>query len=114
MQIKQPMLMPFLQYYLNCRSQTPELASQETEDLFDEGSVEKAELQTGKPPETNLPAICLKQVFPKFSKQFTYLRLVERIAALFIRFLGVRGTTKLGPTSFRTFVRSGALLRKHL
>ncbi|NXB22848.1 TTL11 polyglutamylase, partial [Rhagologus leucostigma] len=56
--------------------------------------------------EAALPSLCLKQVFPKYSKQFGYLRLVDRVAALFIRFLGVKGTTKLGPTGFRTFIRN--------
>ncbi|KAK2515022.1 Ttll11 [Columba guinea] len=54
-----------------------------------------------------LPSLCLKQVFPKYAKQFNYLRLLDRVAALFIRFLGVKGTTKLGPTGFRTFIRDG-------
>lgn len=57
-------------------------------------------------PEAHLPAICLKQVFPKYAKQFNYLRLVDRMANLFIRFLGIKGTMKLGPTGFRTFIRS--------
>uniref|UniRef100_A0A8C0ULL6 Tubulin tyrosine ligase like 11 n=1 Tax=Cyanistes caeruleus TaxID=156563 RepID=A0A8C0ULL6_CYACU len=57
-------------------------------------------------PEATLPSLCLKQVFPKYAKQFSYLRLVDRVAALFIRFLGVKGTTKLGPTGFRTFIRN--------
>ncbi|XP_029468468.1 tubulin polyglutamylase TTLL11 isoform X2 [Rhinatrema bivittatum] len=57
-------------------------------------------------PESSLPSLCLKQVFPKYYKQFNYLRLKERIAALFIRFLGIKGTMKLGPTSFRTFIRN--------
>ena len=56
-------------------------------------------------PEAGLPSLCLKQVFPKYARQFSYLRLVDRVAALFIRFLGVKGTTKLGPTGFRTFIR---------
>ncbi|XP_010184138.1 PREDICTED: tubulin polyglutamylase TTLL11, partial [Mesitornis unicolor] len=56
--------------------------------------------------EAGLPSLCLKQVFPKYAKQFSYLRLVDRVAALFIRFLGVKGTTKLGPTGFRTFIRN--------
>lgn len=56
--------------------------------------------------ETHLPSICLKQVFPKYAKQFNYLRLVDRMANLFIRFLGIKGTMKLGPTGFRTFIRS--------
>ncbi|XP_026154063.1 tubulin polyglutamylase TTLL11 isoform X2 [Mastacembelus armatus] len=53
-----------------------------------------------------LPSLCLKQVYPKYTKQFNYLRLVERIAALFIRFLGVKGNMRLGPTAFRTFIRT--------
>uniref|UniRef100_A0A8D0G9S5 Tubulin polyglutamylase TTLL11 n=1 Tax=Sphenodon punctatus TaxID=8508 RepID=A0A8D0G9S5_SPHPU len=62
--------------------------------------------QRCKTPESGLPSLCLKQVFPKYAKQFNYMRLVDRIATLFIRFLGVKGTTKLGPTSFRTFIRN--------
>ncbi|XP_012721635.2 LOW QUALITY PROTEIN: tubulin polyglutamylase TTLL11 [Fundulus heteroclitus] len=54
----------------------------------------------------NLPPLCLKQVYPKYTKQFNHLRLVERIAALFIRFLGVKGNMRLGPTAFRTFIRT--------
>ncbi|XP_042635810.1 tubulin polyglutamylase TTLL11 isoform X2 [Catharus ustulatus] len=71
-----------------------------------------AEAASEEPPEAApgaeaaLPSLCLKQVFPKYAKQFSYLRLVDRVAALFIRFLGVRGTTKLGPTGFRTFIRN--------
>ncbi|XP_061589292.1 tubulin polyglutamylase TTLL11 [Cololabis saira] len=54
----------------------------------------------------NLPSLCLKQVYPKYTKQFNYLRLVERITALFIRFLGIKGNMRLGPTAFRTFIRT--------
>ncbi|XP_008831668.1 tubulin polyglutamylase TTLL11 [Nannospalax galili] len=64
---------------------------------------------TGEPDadqEAHLPSICLKQVFPKYAKQFNYLRLVDRMANLFIRFLGIKGTMKLGPTGFRTFIRN--------
>nr|XP_020475171.1 tubulin polyglutamylase TTLL11 isoform X1 [Monopterus albus] len=53
-----------------------------------------------------LPSLCLKPVYPKYTKQFNYLRLAERIAALFIRFLGVKGNMRLGPTAFRTFIRT--------
>ncbi|XP_028349357.1 tubulin polyglutamylase TTLL11 isoform X2 [Physeter macrocephalus] len=60
----------------------------------------------GASPEGHLPSICLKQVFPKYAKQFNYLRLVDRMANLFIRFLGIKGTMKLGPTGFRTFIRN--------
>lgn len=69
-------------------------------------SVEQAPEGSEELPEAALPSLCLKQVFPKYAKQFSYLRLVDRVAALFIRFLGVKGTTKLGPTGFRTFIRS--------
>lgn len=57
------------------------------------------------PDEGALPSLCLKQVYPKYAKQFNHLRLVERIAGLFIRFLGVKGNMRLGPTAFRTFIR---------
>lgn len=55
-----------------------------------------------------LPSLCLKQVYPKYARQFQHLRLVERIASLFIRFLGVKGNMRLGPTAFRTFIRWGS------
>ncbi|XP_008421838.1 tubulin polyglutamylase TTLL11 [Poecilia reticulata] len=54
----------------------------------------------------NLPPLCLKQVYPKYTKQFCHLRLVERIATLFIRFLRVKGNLRLGPTAFRNFIRT--------
>ncbi|NWU36721.1 TTL11 polyglutamylase, partial [Hylia prasina] len=69
-------------------------------------SVEQAPEAGEELPEAALPSPCLKQVFPKYAKHFSYLRLVDRVAALFIRFLGVKGTTKLGPTGFRTFIRN--------
>lgn len=65
----------------------------------------EAETQEKSPDEGALPSLCLKQVYPKYTKQFGHLRLVERIAALFIRFLGVKGNMRLGPTAFRTFIR---------
>ncbi|XP_039856314.1 tubulin polyglutamylase TTLL11 isoform X1 [Simochromis diagramma] len=68
---------------------------------MEEETQEKSQDETG-----TLPSLCLKQVYPKYSKQFNYLRLVERIAALFIRFLGVKGNMRLGPTAFRTFIRT--------
>ncbi|XP_070845699.1 tubulin polyglutamylase TTLL11 isoform X1 [Chaetodon trifascialis] len=66
----------------------------------------EAETQERSPDEGALPSLCLKQVYPKYTKQFSHLRLVERIAALFIRFLGVKGNMRLGPTAFRTFIRT--------
>ncbi|XP_068562730.1 tubulin polyglutamylase TTLL11 isoform X2 [Cebidichthys violaceus] len=66
----------------------------------------EAEPQERSPDEGALPSLCLKQVYPKYTKQFNYLRLVERIAVLFIRFLGVKGNMRLGPTAFRTFIRT--------
>lgn len=65
----------------------------------------EAETQEKSPDDGALPSLCLKQVYPKYTKQFNHLRLVERIAALFIRFLGVKGNMRLGPTAFRTFIR---------
>ncbi|KYO23457.1 tubulin polyglutamylase TTLL11 [Alligator mississippiensis] len=87
-------------------SQPSEPASEKKEQLSEGGSTDKLEHDSSKNPEASLPSPCLKQVFPKYAKQFNYLRLVERVAALFIRFLGVKGTTRLGPTGFRTFVRN--------
>lgn len=71
----------------------------------------EAEIQERGLDEGALPSLCLKQVYPKYTKQFNYLRLVERIAALFIRFLGVKGNMRLGPTAFRTFIRYKMLFR---
>ncbi|MCI4394512.1 hypothetical protein PGIGA_G00169720 [Pangasianodon gigas] len=79
----------------NLLGKTPEEAI-----IVEAGSDEKAELVE------SLPSLCLKQVFPKYMKQFNYLRILERIADIFLRFLGVKGTMKLGPTSFRTFIRN--------
>ncbi|XP_028830659.1 tubulin polyglutamylase TTLL11 isoform X2 [Denticeps clupeoides] len=62
--------------------------------------------EAGSLEENALPSLCLKQVFPKYTKQFNYLRLVEHIATLFLRFLGVKGTMRMGPTAFRTFIRN--------
>ncbi|XP_032832427.2 tubulin polyglutamylase TTLL11 isoform X2 [Petromyzon marinus] len=55
-----------------------------------------------------LPPPCLKQVYPRFSRQFSHLRVVERAARLFLRFLGLRGdaSLRMGPTEFRTFSRN--------
>ncbi|XP_061118400.1 tubulin polyglutamylase TTLL11 isoform X2 [Conger conger] len=78
----------------------------EQEDILEVGSPDKAEPGEGVQVGNVLPSLCLKQVFPKYTKQFSYLRLVERIAALFVRFLGVKGTMRLGPTGFRTFIRN--------
>ncbi|NXY56658.1 TTL11 polyglutamylase, partial [Callaeas wilsoni] len=91
---------------LCCRCQSLERAPEASEELPDAGPAAGPEPDAPKSPEAALPSLCLKQVFPKYAKQFSYLRLVDRVAALFIRFLGVKGTTKLGPTGFRTFIRN--------
>ncbi|NWI34267.1 TTL11 polyglutamylase, partial [Sula dactylatra] len=88
------------------RCQTLEHVSEGSEQLLGAGPSDRPEYDTTRSVEAGLPSICLKQVFPKYAKQFNYLRLVDRVAALFIRFLGVKGTTKLGPTGFRTFIRN--------
>ncbi|XP_069097784.1 tubulin polyglutamylase TTLL11 isoform X2 [Pleurodeles waltl] len=70
------------------------------------GSPEKSDQDAAVHLESSLPSPCLKQVFPKYAKQFTYLRVVERVASLFIRFLGIKGMKKMGPTGFRMFIRN--------
>ncbi|NXA34850.1 TTL11 polyglutamylase, partial [Eudromia elegans] len=98
----------FIRYnlFLCCSSRTLERVSDAKEELLDAGPPARLERDVNQTAEAALPSLCLKQVFPKYAKQFNYLRLVERVAALFIRFLGVKGTTKLGPTGFRTFIRN--------
>ncbi|CAJ0940421.1 unnamed protein product [Ranitomeya imitator] len=59
-----------------------------------------------RPEKQNLPPLCLKQVYPKYARKFCHLRVLERVATLFIRFLGVKGSMRMGPTGFRTFIRS--------
>ncbi|XP_060056083.1 tubulin polyglutamylase TTLL11 isoform X5 [Erinaceus europaeus] len=84
------------------RSKQPEKPLAAKEDHPNSEQASTSESNT----EAHLPSICLKQVFPKYAKQFNYLRLVDRMANLFIRFLGIKGTMKLGPTGFRTFIRN--------
>ncbi|XP_075435094.1 tubulin polyglutamylase TTLL11 isoform X2 [Ascaphus truei] len=76
------------------------------DELHNAGSPDQADPEINKSSEGNLPSLCLKQVFPKYAKQLNYLRVVERMAAVFIRFLGIKGTMKMGPTGFRTFIRN--------
>ncbi|XP_041050067.1 tubulin polyglutamylase TTLL11 isoform X1 [Carcharodon carcharias] len=70
--------------------------------------------ETPSSQEQNWSPLCLKEVFPKYSRQFSYLLVVNRIALLFIRFLGIKGTMKLGPTGFRTFIRTCKLSSSNL
>ncbi|XP_066436376.1 tubulin polyglutamylase TTLL11 isoform X2 [Eleutherodactylus coqui] len=71
------------------------------------GSPDSRDPETSESPDKhNLPPLYLKQVYPKYAKQFSHLRLLERITALFIRFLGMKGSMRMGPTGFRTFIRS--------
>ncbi|NXQ89460.1 TTL11 polyglutamylase, partial [Nyctibius grandis] len=94
-----------LKFYLklgSCQSSDP--VSEAKEEVWGAGPASSPGQDTA--PEAALPSLCLKQVFPKYAKQFSSLRLLDRVAALFIRFLGVKGTTKLGPTGFRTFIRN--------
>ncbi|KAM8934303.1 tubulin polyglutamylase TTLL11 [Pelodytes ibericus] len=90
----------------------PDIALDAEKDLH-VGAADRATPEMSQSSETNLPALCLKQVFPKYSKQFNYLRVVERMSSVFIRFLGIKGTMKLGPTGFRTFIRSCKLSSSH-
>ncbi|KAM9068566.1 tubulin polyglutamylase TTLL11 isoform X2 [Sarcophilus harrisii] len=84
--------------------QCNKISGMREESRTDEADIFDAETHMNN--EASLPSICLKQVFPKYAKQFNYLRLVDRMANLFIRFLGIKGTTRLGPTGFRTFIRN--------
>ncbi|NXF70823.1 TTL11 polyglutamylase, partial [Sclerurus mexicanus] len=96
-----------LKFYLKLGScPSLEHVPESSESLLDAVPAERPEAAGPRGPEAGLPSLCLKQVFPKYAKQFGSLRLVDRVAALFIRFLGVKGTTKLGPTGFRTFIRN--------
>ena len=54
------------------------------------------------PPEF---AGCLHQIYPKLASQLDHLRVVERCVALFRHFVGVRTSTRMGPTSFRMMAR---------
>ncbi|KAM6243631.1 tubulin polyglutamylase TTLL11 isoform 2-T4 [Porphyrio hochstetteri] len=86
--------------------QASEHVPEVSEELLGTGPADRGDSDPPRSSEAGLPSLCLKEVFPKYAKQFNYLRLVDRVAALFIRFLGVKGTTKLGPTGFRTFIRN--------
>ncbi|XP_028664850.1 tubulin polyglutamylase TTLL11 [Erpetoichthys calabaricus] len=89
-----------------CQANTVHLTGQAPELQDDILEGEPPDRCPSDPGASQLPSLCLKQVFPKYSKQFSYLRVVERIAVLFVRFLGVKGSMRLGPTAFRTFIRS--------
>eukprot|EP00062_Callorhinchus_milii_P017095 gi/632969419/ref/XP_007901077.1/ PREDICTED: tubulin polyglutamylase TTLL11 [Callorhinchus milii] len=102
---------PGLKRNIHSRSATAgksgETGEEEEEEIWEAGEAEAS-------TEHNLPPICLKQVFPKYAKQFSHLLVVEQVAALFIRFLGIKGTMKLGPTGFRTFIRNCKLCNSNL
>ncbi|KAL4617430.1 tubulin polyglutamylase TTLL11 [Arapaima gigas] len=97
-----------------CSSLSPVSNWELQEDVQEAGLQDRTDVDHGPLAESSLPSLCLKQVFPKYTKQFNYLRLVERIAALFMRFLGVKGTMRLGPTGFRTFIRNCRLSNSSL
>ncbi|EDO36510.1 predicted protein [Nematostella vectensis] len=48
---------------------------------------------------------CLHQIYPKLSKHTDYLRILERFLKLFRHFVGVRPSSRMGPTSFRIMAR---------
>ncbi|XP_035685188.1 tubulin polyglutamylase TTLL11-like [Branchiostoma floridae] len=50
--------------------------------------------------------LVLLELYPRLQKQYEHFRLVERIAAMFCQFVGIRCTTRMGPTGFRTFTRT--------
>ncbi|XP_046338959.2 tubulin polyglutamylase TTLL11-like [Haliotis rufescens] len=56
---------------------------------------------------------CLKRIYPDvYGTQFDYLRLMERLATLFTKSLGVRGAHRIGSTAFRMFARKCRLNRR--
>lgn len=56
--------------------------------------------------ETKLRESCLKQLYPAiYDEECERYRILERVAGLFIYFLGIRGSLRIGPTGFRTFAR---------
>ena len=49
---------------------------------------------------------CLKEIFPSLhADELKHVRVVERLADIFIGCLSVRGSLRLGPTAFRMFAR---------
>ncbi|XP_022084237.1 tubulin polyglutamylase TTLL11-like [Acanthaster planci] len=49
---------------------------------------------------------CLEEIWPqKFGECYSHLRVMEHVAGLFNRFLGVRGAHRMGATGFRMFSR---------
>ncbi|XP_067868506.1 tubulin polyglutamylase TTLL11 isoform X7 [Heterodontus francisci] len=97
---------------MNRRSYPTEYSESDKEEIIEAEAQDVAESLSRK--EQNCSPLCLKQVFPKYSRHFSYLLIVERIALLFIRFLGIKGTMKLGPTGFRTFIRTCKLSNSNL
>jgi hypothetical protein len=56
--------------------------------------------------ENKLKESCLKQLYPAiYDEECERYRILERVAGLFIYFLGIRGSLRIGPTGFRTFAR---------
>ncbi|NWT18719.1 TTL11 polyglutamylase, partial [Vireo altiloquus] len=83
-----------------------ECSSWATSDLKQAPEASEKLPDAAKSVEAALPSVCLRQVFPKYASYFNHLCLMDKVAALFIHFLGVKGTTRLGPTGFRTFIRN--------
>lgn len=52
-----------------------------------------------------------RELIPAQVDDYSHLRLFERAAQLFSRFVGARGGVKMGSTAFRTFTR---LVLEHL
>eukprot|EP00057_Strongylocentrotus_purpuratus_P008214 XP_011662688.1 PREDICTED: tubulin polyglutamylase TTLL11 [Strongylocentrotus purpuratus] len=76
---------------------------------LDAGDVPSHRLEvepTSEDEEDPLYDSCLEEIWPrKFSSNYEHLRIVERVAAFFNLFLGVRGAHRVGATGFRTFCR---------
>ncbi|KAL5011808.1 hypothetical protein ScPMuIL_010359 [Solemya velum] len=55
---------------------------------------------------------CLKLIYPDlYEDDYEELRMLEKLAAIFIQTLGIRGAQRIGPTAFRTFSRKCRLNR---
>lgn len=48
---------------------------------------------------------CFGELLPSRLGEYSHLRLYERSAQLFVRFVGAKGGVKMGSSAFRTFTR---------
>ncbi|XP_038045726.1 tubulin polyglutamylase TTLL11-like [Patiria miniata] len=76
-------------------------ASEEDNDDDDEDGGGGAKEEEGERDDS-----CLEEIWPrKFGECYSHLRVMEHVAGLFNRFLGVKGAHRMGATGFRMFSR---------